>query len=60
YQVGRIVFGEPVPGPHEKLPKTSMAALGIAFIPMLVFGFYLPPPLATLIRHAAATLTGAP
>jgi hydrogenase-4 component F len=60
YQVGRIVFGEPVPWPHERLPKTSMAALGIAFIPMLVFGFYLPPPLASLIEHAAAALRGAP
>lgn len=59
YQVGRIVFGEPAPGPHQKLPKTSMAALGIAFIPMFVFGFYLPPPLATLIQHAAANLGGA-
>jgi hydrogenase-4 component F len=61
YQVGRIVFGEPLPGrPHEPLPRTSMAALAIAFIPMFVFGFYLPPPLATLIHHAAATLTGSP
>ncbi|HEY1890208.1 MAG TPA: proton-conducting transporter membrane subunit [Steroidobacteraceae bacterium] len=60
YQVSRIVFGEPVPWPHERLPKTSMAALGIAFIPMLVFGFYLPPPLASLIEHAAAALRGAP
>jgi hydrogenase-4 component F len=60
YQVGRIVFGEPTEGAHEKLPKTSVAALGIAFIPMFVFGFYLPPPLATLIRHAAAILGGAP
>ncbi|MGH7121888.1 MAG: proton-conducting transporter membrane subunit, partial [Acetobacteraceae bacterium] len=61
YQVGRIVFGEPVAGGrHEPLPKTSMAALVIAFIPMFVFGFYLPPPLATLIQHAAASLGGAP
>ncbi|MGH2835850.1 MAG: proton-conducting transporter membrane subunit [Solirubrobacteraceae bacterium] len=60
YQVGRIVFGEPMPGPHEKLPKTSMAALVIAFIPVLVFGFYLPPPLTTLIHRAAAALGGAP
>ncbi|MGH8318857.1 MAG: proton-conducting transporter membrane subunit [Steroidobacteraceae bacterium] len=60
YQLGRIVFGEPAPVAHERLPKTSVAALTLAFIPMLVFGFYLPPPLATLIGHAATSLAGAP
>lgn len=60
YQVGRIVFGEPATEPHEPLPKTSMLALGVAFIPMLVFGFYLPPSLGTLLQHAAAILGGAP
>lgn len=59
YQVGHIVFGEPAPGQNAKLPKTSMVALVIAFVPMFVFGFYLPPPLATLIHHASAILTGA-
>jgi len=59
YQVGRIVFGEPATEKNRKLPKTSMIALAIAFIPMFVFGFYLPPPLATLIRHAGALLGGA-
>jgi hydrogenase-4 component F len=61
YQVGRIVFGEPVAGlPHEKLPATSVAALALTFVPMFVFGFYLPPPLHALIDHAAALLGGAP
>lgn len=60
YQIGHIVFGEPTAHPHGKLPKTSVAALGVALIPMFVFGFYLPPPLATLIRHAATLLGGAP
>ncbi|HET7634482.1 MAG TPA: proton-conducting transporter membrane subunit [Burkholderiales bacterium] len=59
YQVGRIVFGEPDAVPRTRLPATSVAALAIAFIPMLVFGFYLPPPLHTLINHAAALLGGA-
>lgn len=59
YQIGRIVFGEPAAAAHVKLPATSLAALAIAFVPMLVFGFYLPPPLAALIRHAAALLGGA-
>ena len=58
YQIGRIVFGEPVAAPHAKLPATSVAALVLAFIPMFVFGFYLPPPLATLIHNAAALLGG--
>ncbi|MGH8117713.1 MAG: proton-conducting transporter membrane subunit [Rhodanobacteraceae bacterium] len=61
YQVGRIVFGEPVPAEHTaRLPRTSIAALAMAFAPMFVFGFYLPPPLATLIEHAAGLLGGAP
>lgn len=59
YQIGHIVFGEPAPGHNAKLPKTSIAALAIAFIPMFVFGFYLPSPLATLIHHAGAILEGA-
>lgn len=59
YQVGRVVFGEPEHGaPPVKLPATSMLALALAFIPMLVFGFYLPAPLATLL-HQAAGLLGA-
>ncbi len=59
YQIGRIVFGEPVAAPRVKLPATSLAALGLAFAPMFVFGFYLPPPLMTLVHHAAALLGGA-
>ncbi len=60
YQVGRIGFGEPVSAHHEtaKLPTTSLAALAVAFAPMFVFGFYLPPPLASLVRHAALLLQG--
>ncbi|MGH8289878.1 MAG: proton-conducting transporter membrane subunit [Steroidobacteraceae bacterium] len=60
YQVGRIVFGEPEDAPRTRLPATSVAALAIGFVPMLVFGFYLPPPLHVLIDHAAALLGGAP
>jgi hydrogenase-4 component F len=60
YQVGRIVFGEPEAAPRTKLPPTSVVALVLAFIPMFVFGFYLPPPLHALIDRAAALLGGAP
>ncbi|MBS0315723.1 MAG: hypothetical protein JSR49_01205, partial [Proteobacteria bacterium] len=59
YQIGRIVFGEPAQdAPRTKLPATSVAALAIAFVPMFVFGFYLPLPLAALIHRAAALLGG--
>jgi len=61
YQVGRIVFGEPAQAaPRMKLPASSLAAMAIAFVPMLVFGFYLPPPLQALIHQAAALLGGTP
>lgn len=60
YQVGRIVFGEPVgEGETPVLPATSVAATVIAFVPVLVFGFYLPPPLTALV-HQAALLLGGP
>lgn len=58
YQVGRVVFGESDHAVASRLPPTSLFALAIAFVPMLVFGFYLPAPLATLIRHAAVLLGG--
>jgi hydrogenase-4 component F len=58
YAVGRVVFGEPPSAPTPQLPATGMAALGVAFAPMLVFGFYLPPPLAALVQQAAAQLGG--
>jgi hydrogenase-4 component F len=59
YQIGRITLGEPAASAGSPLPVTSVAALAVAFVPVLVFGFYLPPPLATLIRQAAALLGGA-
>lgn len=62
YQAGRIVFGEPVvAGDHQSppLPKTSLLALMVAFVPVVVFGFYLPPSLMSLIHQAALVLGGA-
>jgi len=38
---------------------TSLAALVLAIGPVFVFGFYLPPPLLALVRHASALLGGA-
>ncbi len=59
YQVGRIALGEPTPGPRAPVPATSLAALALAFGPVFVFGFYVPPPLSMLVRHAATLLGGA-
>lgn len=60
YQVGRVVFGEPAAeeGSGGSLPVTSTVALVMAFLPVLVFGFYLPPPLTSLIHRAALLLGG--
>lgn len=58
YQVGRITFGEPTASAVTPLPATSMAALVVAFVPVFIFGFYLPAPLAALIRQAAVLLGG--
>ncbi len=63
YQIGRIVFGRPGPElatARITLPATSVVATCVAFVPMFVFGFYLPPPLAMLLHHAAALLGGTP
>jgi hydrogenase-4 component F len=59
YQVGRITFGEPVASAVTPLPATSVAALAAAFVPVFVFGLYLPAPLGALIRQAAVLLGGA-
>lgn len=60
YQSGRVVFGQPAAREERaaKLPATSIAALVIAFAPVLVFGFYLPPVLSSLVRQAALVLGG--
>jgi len=60
-QIGGLVFREPTSGqtPARTLPVSSVLALGFAFLPVLVFGFYLPPPLRQLIHQAAALLGGA-
>jgi len=62
YQIGGIVFHQPAPerAPAQPLPVSSVLALGLAFLPLLVFGLYLPPPLLRLIHQAAALLGAAP
>ena len=62
YQASRIAFGEPAttadgrPLPKVRLPSTSLAAMAMAIIPVFIFGFYLPPPLAHLVHQAAYLL----
>ncbi len=60
-QIGGLVFREPTTRQTSArpLPVSSVLALGLAFLPVLVFGFYLPPPLRQLIHQAAALLGGA-
>ncbi len=59
YQSTRIAFGKPedtVRGPAIRLPRSSLLALIIAFVPVFLFGFYLPPPLTHLVQEAAHML----
>lgn len=62
YQIGGILFGQPAtePAPAQPLPLSSVLALALALVPVLVFGFYLPPPLLRLMHQAGALLGGAP
>lgn len=57
WQVSRVAFGGSGSGePARALPFTCRAALCIAFVPVLVFGFYLPAPLSSLVHEAARLL----
>jgi len=59
YNAGRIVFGKPGAGiPDVRLPASSLAAVGLALVPIVVFGFYLPPPFLVLMRQASMVLRG--
>lgn len=59
YNAGRIVFGEPSAGTSGvRLPASSLTATVLALVPVVVFGFYLPAPLRSLVHQAAALLGG--
>lgn len=62
YQATRIAFGAPADtqatSPKIRIPRSSLAAMAIAVIPVFIFGFYLPPPLAHLVHEAAWLLEG--
>ena len=57
--VTSMVFGEPSPAAESTTIRDSLATcwpiVGFALL-VLVLGVYLPPPLATLLREAAAFL----
>jgi hydrogenase-4 component F len=60
YHLNRMVFGRPQPAAEVlpiKLPLTCTAALVLAAIPVVVFGFYIPERLHALLQMAAAGLT---
>jgi hydrogenase-4 component F len=57
--VNRMAFGEPgEPPPSEphRLPFSCRLTLVLAAVPVLVLGVYVPPPLHSLLVHAAAAL----
>jgi hydrogenase-4 component F len=57
--INRMVFGTPEPtsGAGLGLPRTCLAAVGLAAVLVVVLGVYVPAPLAALLRQAAAVLT---
>jgi len=57
YQINRMVFGTPEgPSQRTRLPTSSLIALAISAIPVLVFGLYIPGTLHDMLRLAAASL----
>jgi hydrogenase-4 component F len=59
YQVTQVVFGEPTtPARQRPAPVTCIVATAAAFVPVLVFGVYVPAPLQALIHQAAQIMGG--
>jgi len=57
--VNRMVFGQPPDDSHipkVALPTSSVLALGLAAVPVLVLGVYLPEPIHQLMLAAATAL----
>jgi hydrogenase-4 component F len=56
--INRMVFGTPngVAQPGPGLPRTCLAAVGLAAVLVVLLGVYVPAPLHTLLRMAAAVL----
>lgn len=60
YHVLRMCFGdgEACPTSSSTLPTTSVTALAIAAVPVLLLGIWIPMPLVHLVHAAAAALGG--
>ncbi len=60
FHAGNMAFGRPAPGRRAwlKLPVLCGIALGIAALPVIVLGAWIPLALARLLLHSAAVLGG--
>ena len=57
FHISRMVFGKPTDRTEKAvLPMSYAASLGLAAIPVCLFGLYMPLPLLDLLRLAAASL----
>ncbi|MCK7495970.1 MAG: NADH-quinone oxidoreductase subunit C [Comamonadaceae bacterium] len=57
-QVNRMAFGEPLSDSSAPLPVSTIAAVALAFAPVLLLGLYMPEPLAHLLEAAASDIVG--
>jgi hydrogenase-4 component F len=57
FHISRMVFGTPaVQSERPALPTSYIASLGLAAIPVCLFGLYIPRPLLDLLHLAATSL----
>lgn len=56
WHVNRMVFGRPENPTASAIPRSCLAAMLIAAIPMLILGLYLPAHVGELFKAAAALL----
>jgi hydrogenase-4 component F len=62
FAINTMVFGKaPVTSPNLKpgeISVTSLLAMGVSLVPVVVLGVFLPAPLSSLLHQAAAILGG--
>ena len=61
FHVGGVVFGHPpetLPPAATRVPLSSLAAIGLAMVPVLLFGVWVPGPISDLLRMAGAAISG--
>jgi len=57
FHINRMVFGKPTDlAGGTTMATTNIVAMGLAIIPVILLGLYLPDPLCELLRFAAASL----